>query len=133
MTKPFLISFQKYTSLDNASLFAAESGNEVHFEIKRVFWLSSKDSPLERGHHALLLTQQILIALNGEVRIEFENQQGEKLEFVLSDQGKGVYIPPMWWHVIYYLKNSSFMVMASTLYDESDYIRDYSTFKSYKL
>jgi hypothetical protein len=49
--------------------------------------------------------------------------------FVLDTPDKGVYIPPNVWHTMQYSHTSIQMVLASTLFDESDYIRDYETFK----
>jgi hypothetical protein len=50
--------------------------------------------------------------------------------FVLDTPGKGVYVPPGAWHTMQYSHSAVQMVLASTLYEEKDYIRDYNDFKS---
>jgi hypothetical protein len=51
---------------------------------------------------------------------------------VLDEPNKGLYISSDMWRVMYdFSPDAVLMVMASTYYEESDYIRDYDEFLKY--
>ena len=54
---------------------------------------------------------------------------GNKAEFTLSEPNIGLYLPPFVWREIKFSHDAVLLCIASEEYDESDYIRDYETFK----
>ena len=52
-----------------------------------------------------------------------------KEEFILEKPETGLFIPKLCWHTMQYSHNAVQLVLASTVYSESDYIRDYQKFK----
>ena len=57
----------------------------------------------------------------------------EKKTFFLNSPNKGLYIAPgIWRELISFSSGSVVLVMASDVYDERDYIRDYEDFKVQK-
>ena len=61
--------------------------------------------------------------------VNTEMPNGDSAVFTLEKPGQGVYLPKHCWHTMQYSHNAIQLVLASTPYDESDYIRDYEEFK----
>lgn len=100
------------------------------FTVKRVYWTYFTPDNVTRGRHAHKYTEQILIAASGRIIITTENLKKEKLSFTLESPQFGLYIPPGVWHNMQYNHYSTQLTLASTEFDEEDYIRDYEVFKS---
>lgn len=105
-----------------------ESNRHVPFDIKRVFYLYDVPTAESRGAHAHKSLHQFLICLSGSFDVKLDN--GLETSVVhLNRPWIGLHIPPMVWAAeINFDPHSVCLVLASALYDESDYIRDYDTF-----
>jgi hypothetical protein len=107
-----------------------ESGQHIPFEIKRVYYLYDVPGGSDRGSHAHKNLHQFIVAMSGSFDVVLDDGK-EKKRFHLNRSYNGLYVCPMMWR---YLDNFSSgavcMVLASSHYDESDYIRDYSDFIS---
>lgn len=129
--KPRLIEFPSNGSSGIGYLSIAQAQKEVPFNIQRVFWAYYTPDSVLRGRHAHHETEMILIAAAGRIIITTE-MPGELPEvFVLEKPGTGIYLPKMCWHTMQYSHNAVQIVLASTVYFESDYIRDYDVFLTY--
>ncbi|ELL9332092.1 FdtA/QdtA family cupin domain-containing protein [Vibrio fluvialis] len=113
---------------ERGSLVALESMKDVPFDIKRVYYLYGMQSELPRGFHAHKELIQIAICVKGSCDILMDN--GIKKEVVnLSSPSRGLIINTMQWHEMSNFSNDCILlVLASDVYDESDYIRDFSEF-----
>jgi hypothetical protein len=107
---------------------AVAENNNLPFEVKRIYWTYFTPENVERGGHAHRQLEQVLVAVAGTIRIKLEMRGGQQSEFILSKPDHGLYIPRMAWRTIKYSHNAVQLCMASTIYDEKDYIRDYETF-----
>jgi dTDP-4-dehydrorhamnose 3,5-epimerase-like enzyme len=105
-----------------------QNGNNIPFDIKRVFFIHGTKNGITRGHHAHYKTRQLLVATSGSVKINCEWNR-EKKSFILDKPNKALLIDGMVWHTMdEFSSNCVLMVIADTYYDESDYIRDYDEF-----
>lgn len=127
---PFLIEFQKVGQPAEGYIAIAELASAVPFEVHRIFWTYYTPESIVRGRHAHHETEQVLIAAAGRILLNTELPDGSRHTFVLEHPHQGVYLPPRCWHTMQYSHNAVQLVLASTPYRESDYIRDYSTFKA---
>ena len=127
---PYLINFPKLGGADIGYISIAEQGGDFPFDIKRTFWTYYTPESIVRGRHAHYVTEQILIATAGRIVVTTELSDGTIQSFRLEDPFVGLYIPPCVWHTMQYSHSAVQLVLASTVYDELDYIRDYNTFKS---
>lgn len=125
-----LIEIPKIGNSAEGYISVAECNGELPFEVKRFFWTYYTPESIIRGRHAHFNTELILIAVAGIIEVTTENSQGEKMSFILNHPNQGLYIPPDNWHTMKYSHNAVQLVLASTLYDENDYIRDYNQFLS---
>ena len=124
---PYLIDFSKIGSPTLGYISVAEKEN-LPFIPQRIYWTYFTPEDVERGGHAHLELEQILVAVSGKVDLKIETLSGETFEFVLDSPNKGVYIPKKSWRTMKYTHNAAQMCIASLAYDEKDYIRDYNEF-----
>ena len=105
-----------------------EGGKHVPFEIKRVFYLYDVPTGSDRGAHAHKQLQQFLVCLSGSFDVSLDDGKQKKIVH-LNRPWQGMHIPPMIWASEFNFDAGSVcMVLASRLYDESDYYRDYGEF-----
>lgn len=123
-------SFEEHGD-DRGTLVSLEQNKNIPFEIKRVYYMYQTTAGTRRGFHAHKSLEQILIATSGSCMIHLDN--GSETEEVLLDSpNKGLYISNDTWREMYdFSPDCVLMVLASELYDESDYIRNYDDFISY--
>ena len=109
-------------------LTAIESSKCIPFDIKRVYYLTSLDSEKPRGFHAHKELVQVAICLSGKSDVLLDD--GNSKEWAtLDNSSKGLVIEPFIWHEMHnFSSDCVFIVLASDVYDESDYIRDYKEF-----
>lgn len=102
-----------------------ESKVDVPFEIKRVYYITGVEKNITRGHHSHRKLHQILICLNGSVKIRVKNPNKEEI-IELNDPSVGLYIGPFVWREMFdFTEGSVLLILASEYYDEDDYIRNY--------
>jgi dTDP-4-dehydrorhamnose 3,5-epimerase-like enzyme len=108
-----------------------ESGNHIPFKIKRVYWIYDVPGGAVRGGHAFKEQKELIVSLSGSFDVVVDDGK-EKQVFQLNRSYYGLYIPAgVWRHMENFSTNSLAFVLASTNYDETDYIRDYNYFKTY--
>jgi hypothetical protein len=105
-----------------------EGGRHVPFEIRRVFYLYDVPTEESRGAHAHHALQQFLVCLAGSFDVAIDDGR-TKGRIHLNRPWKGLYVPSMIWAAeVNFDPGSVCLVLASALYDESDYIRDYAEY-----
>jgi dTDP-4-dehydrorhamnose 3,5-epimerase-like enzyme len=127
-SKPHIIDFAKLGESGIGYISVAQN-DKLPFEVKRIFWTYYTPENIVRGRHAHHQTEQLLIAVTGRIIVNTESASGEILTFILDSPNQAVYIPPDVWHTMQYSHTAIQVALASTLYDEKDYIRDYDNFK----
>lgn len=107
-----------------------EGNNHIPFQIKRVFYLYDVPTEESRGAHAHHNLHQFLICLSGSFDVSIDDGDFQAT-IHLNRPWKGLHIPPLIWAAeVNFDPGSVCLVMASELYDESDYIRDYADYKN---
>ena len=120
-------------SMTSGNITSLNNGIDVPFDIKRIFYIYDIPSGADRGAHAHIECHQLLVAMTGAFEVEvFDGKQ--KLRFLLNQPDNGLHIPPgIWASEVNFSGGGICMVLASHEYDEADYIRDYESFKKWKL
>lgn len=109
-------------------LVALEEGKEIPFQVKRVYYMYDTVEGVRRGYHAHKCLEQILICVHGSCKILLDNGK-ETAVVPLDTPYEGLYISNDMWREMYdFSPDAVLMVLASELYDESDYIRNYDEF-----
>ena len=111
------------------SLTVAQFNEHFHFPIKRQYIIQNSSSCHDRGFHAHKNLWQYFICLSGSVEIHLWDGM-ESITYTLNDSKVGLIVGPMVWRVLKnFNENTILSVLASEIYDESDYISDKSIFK----
>lgn len=107
-------------------------GDTVPFEFKRVYYLYDVPSGSERGGHSHKEQLELLIALSGSFEVILKDGQNER-SVVLNKPNLGLLIPTGIWRELQNFSSGSVcLVLASDVFDETDYIRDFEYFVSFK-
>lgn len=110
------------------NLTFVESHQHVPFDIKRVYYTYDVPGGAERGGHAHKLLAQLIIGMSGSFDVLLDDGV-QKQRFHLNRPYYGLYVCPMIWREINNFSSGSVcMVLASELYDEADYYRNYDEF-----
>ncbi|PIF59871.1 FdtA/QdtA family cupin domain-containing protein [Flavobacterium sp. 2] len=98
------------------------------FEFKRVYYLFDVPSTAFRGGHSHIDQHEVLIALSGSFEV-IVNDGKEKKSYLLNKPNVGLHLPNgIWRELENFSSGSVCLVLASDVFEEMDYIRDYETF-----
>ena len=113
-------------------LTAIEWYDFLPFVPRRCFFVYNVPNNKVRGEHAHKKCHEFLICLKGTVSVVVDDGNNRE-EYQLSDNGVGLYFPPMTWTIQYkYSADAMLFVLASQEYDSGDYFRDYDEYISAK-
>ena len=126
--KPSVIDLPRFLDL-RGNLSYIEEESHIPFQIKRVYWIYDVPGGEHRGGHAFKHTDEIIVALSGSFDVNL-NDGIQEYKFSLNRSYYGVLVPRMVWRMIdNFSTNSLALIIASTDYSETDYIRDFEEFK----
>ena len=125
-----LIDFEEHGD-DRGTLISLEQNKNIPFEIKRCYYMFDTRPDVRRGFHAHKCLKQVLICVHGQCKVLLDD--GLEKEIVPLDKpNRGLVIESNVWREMFdFSSDAVLMVLASELYDESDYIRDYNEFIRY--
>lgn len=113
---------------ERGQLVSLEEFKDIPFRIKRVYYMYDTKPDVVRGKHAHKSLQQILVCIHGSCKVLLDNEN-EKKVVPLEKPYEGLYVANNMWREMYdFSSDAVLMVLASELYDESDYIRNYDDF-----
>jgi hypothetical protein len=127
---PSLARFVEFPVISDprGKLCFAESNVHVPFPIERVYYLYDVPTASTRAGHAHKALHQLLIALTGSFDVRLHDGRTEEV-VTLNRPHRALHIGPMLWREIENFSSGSVcVVLASTHYDEADYIRDFDAF-----
>jgi hypothetical protein len=110
------------------NLSFVEANKHIPFGIERVYYLYDVPGGAERGGHAHKVLHQLIIAISGSFDIHLDDGVSKKT-IHMNRSYNGLYVCPMIWREIDNFSSGAVcLVLASDLYDESDYYRNYGNF-----
>lgn len=109
-----------------------EGNNNVPFEVKRIYYLYDIPSGEVRGGHAHKALYQLIIATSGSFDVHLDDGLNKKIVRLNRPDYGLLIVPGIWRELFEFSSGSVCLVLASTKYDETDYIRDHSEFIKYK-
>jgi dTDP-4-dehydrorhamnose 3,5-epimerase-like enzyme len=117
---------------ERGNLTFVEGCRHVPFEIRRVYYLYDVPGGASRAGHAHRELEQLVIAMSGSFSVVLDDGSRRR-EVRLNRSYQGLYIPRMIWREIEDFSSGAVCtVLASTLFDEADYYRDYAAFRAAK-
>jgi len=103
----------------------------VPFDIRRAYWVYDVPAGESRGGHAHRTLRQLVIATSGSFTVTLDNGK-ETQTYLLNHPWQGLLIDPGTWRTLDDFSSGAVcLVLASDIYKEEDYIRDYDEFLKY--
>lgn len=104
-------------------------GGVIPFEMKRVYYLYDVPSGAERGGHSHKEQQEFLVALSGSFDVILDDGNEQKT-ITLNKPNVGLLIVNGIWRELQNFSSGSVcLVLASDVFDEEDYVRDFNDYK----
>lgn len=123
-----LIDIPKIVDEQGRGNLAVIEKDTYPFDIKRVYYLFDVPSDAYRGGHAHKEVYELLIAISGSFEVLLDDGK-TKQKVMLNKPNKGLLIPTRIWRELDNFSSGAVcLVLASDVFDESDYIRDYNSF-----
>lgn len=103
--------------------------HKLGFAPRRLFWLHHIAPGQWRGRHGHRESHLVTLILNGACKVHLDDGRAKET-VALDDPAKALHIAPFVWHELTdFAPQTVVLVIASTLYDEGEYLRDYEAFK----
>ncbi len=104
----------------------------IPFDFKRVYYLFDVPTNAYRGGHAHKDQEEFLIPLSGSFEVILDNGFEKKIYF-MNKPNVGLLIPTGYWRELQNFSSGAVcLVLASDVFSEDDYIRDYNEFLATK-
>lgn len=102
---------------------------ELPFGVRRVFWLHHILEGKDRGAHALLDSNEIMVAVHGSFVVDLDDTE-TKTSILLDDPSKGLMIRPgVWFRTHSYNDDGVSLILAEDEYARNKYTYDYEEYK----
>lgn len=127
-----VLELDKHHSDRKGNLTVVENSRTVPFEVKRAYYLYDVPGGESRGAHAHKALYQLIVAASGSFRVTLDDGR-VKRTFLLNRPYQGLMVVPGIWRTIDDFSSGAVcLVLASELYDEDDYMREYEDFIRFK-
>lgn len=127
-----ILEFDKHHSDRKGNLSVVENGKTLPFNVKRAYYMYDIPGGAERGAHAHKSIFQLIIAASGSFDVVL-NDGSISRTFTLNRPYQGLLVyPGIWGELNNFSSGSVCCVLASEVYDASDYIRDFQEFKRFR-
>lgn len=116
---------------EKGNITVVQGGINLPFDVARVFYLYDIPGGESRGAHAHKKCHQFLVAASGSFEILLDDGRNRRT-ITLNRPYYGLHIPPgVWASEQSFSSGSICLVLTSHVYEEADYIRDYTSFLKY--
>lgn len=127
-----MIELDRHHSDRKGNITVVENNKTVPFDVRRTYYLYDVPGGESRGGHAHKALYQLIIAASGSFTVTLDDGN-VKRAFTLNRPYQGLMVVPGIWRTLDDFSSGAVcMVLASEIYLEDDYIRDYEDYLTYK-
>lgn len=127
-----VIELDKHHSDRKGNLTVVENGKDLPFNVQRAYYLYDVPGGESRGSHAHMELEQLIVAASGSFMVTLDDGK-ERRSFLLNRPYQGLYVKSgMWRDLSDFSSGAVALVLASDVYKEEDYIRDYQEFLRFR-
>jgi len=110
-------------------LSSLEGTMDIPIDIKRIFYMHHVTS--DRGGHAHIDTDQVIIAMSGSLKLSLFDGK-EKKEYLMNDCTKGLFVPRLVFIDLYeFSADAVCLILANTHYDIGKSLRNMTDYLKY--
>lgn len=109
-----------------------EGQENVPFDVKRIYYLYDIPGGENRGGHAHRDLRQLIVAASGSFDVILDDGINKKIVTLNRPDYGLMVVPGIWRELIEFSSGAICLVLASEVYNEDDYIREYHDFKDFK-
>jgi hypothetical protein len=110
------------------TLTAFEANVDAPFSIQRIFYMYDVKPPFERGGHAHVHAEHVLVCVAGTMKLDLSDP-ASTATYVLDSPAKGLYVPSMvWTHLYEFTPETVCLAAASNLYKDNEVIRSWDEY-----
>ncbi len=114
------------------NITAIENNKNIPFEVKRIYYLYDIPGGESRGAHGHKKLHQFIIAASGSFDVTIDDGTNKRT-VTLNHPNRALYlVPGLWRELSNFSSGAICLVLASDIYREEDYIRDYNELVKYK-
>ncbi len=132
MDQPHCITLPRVKGKSGFLSYMDQDG-DLPIVVKHFYWVYDVSEDAQRGDHAHLNSDRVLICVSGKLKVMIEGVGGEKFEFELDDPSKVLFFLRWYWIQLTFSKNSILFVASSCTFKEDVIITDYQEFKKLSL
>ncbi len=130
---PHILEFPQNGNSELGYLSFIEDNQLIPFDIKRVYWIYGLErNSSERGNHAHINDEQVIICMQGKAIIETIDQNNNTNKFELLKPSQGLFVPKLIWKNIKIDSNTILICISSKKYQPNNYLKDFNTFLNHK-
>lgn len=117
---------------EKGNITVVENGATVPFDVKRTYYLYDVPGGESRGGHAHKELYQLIVAASGSFTVRLDDGNVKRTFLLNRPYQALLVVPGIWRELEDFSSGSVCLVLASHVYDEADYIRDYDEFLQMK-
>ena len=115
------------------NLTSINNGQEIGFDVKRIFYIYDIPGGEDRGAHAHKHCHQFIVAASGSFEVELFDGKNKKV-VLLNRTYQAIHIPPtIWAQQTNFSSGAVCLVLASDFFDEQDYIRELDNYLKFNI
>lgn len=127
-----IVELDRHHSDRSGNLTVVENGETLPFDVKRVYYIYDVPGGESRGAHAHKELEQLIVAASGSFTVTLDDGHNKR-SFFLNRPYQGLYVKPgLWRDLVDFSSGAVAMVLASDVYKQEDYIRDYNEFVEFR-
>lgn len=109
-----------------------EGQKNIPFDVQRIYYLYDIPGGENRGGHAHKKLYQLIVAASGSFNVLLDDGHNKKIATLNRPDYGLMVVPGIWRELFEFSSGAICLVLASHMYDENDYIRDYNHFVNLK-
>lgn len=110
------------------NITVVENDKNIPFHVKRIYYLYDVPAGEARGGHAHYELEQYVVAASGSFDVILDDGVNKRRVSLNRPYMALHIVPGLWRELDNFSSGSITMVLASEVYEEKDYIRDYKTY-----
>lgn len=109
-----------------------EGHKNIPFDVKRIYYLYDIPGGEDRGGHAHKELRQLIVAASGSFNVLLDDGINKKIATLNRPNYGLLVVPGIWRELMEFSSGAICLVLASHIYEENDYVRNYKDFLKWK-